>query len=419
VSSTQQSATESSGERVPRPVAPSTPPKSQCVCVLGMHRSGTSLTARILNLIGVDLGPEERMLPGLAHDNPTGFWEQERITALNEHIFGAFGTDWWRPPPMLPGWEKAPELEPLRDEARRVLSELFARDGLWGFKDPRLSLTLPFWRALIPEMWCVVCLRNPLDVAASLKARDPNTFPLGDSIDLWLRYTAAALELTASDRRTLLFYEDWFDQPAAEVSRLARFLCRDPDAVPKQVRAEIESFVDDELRHHATPPEDLAATASVAPEVTGAYLMLKAAVKGCDSDNSAAQTVRETAEAFVPLLWKGLEDRQRRGRRVHILEEERVEVMRRLAKAEREAGESAVKARDVALRLEEAETARARALGAAARAEEGQVELERRVEELESVVEHVRAWAIGLDRSLSFRITAPLRWLKRVVGRIF
>lgn len=42
------------------------------VCVIGMHRSGTSLVTRILNLLGVDLGPAEQLMAPYAVDNPKG-----------------------------------------------------------------------------------------------------------------------------------------------------------------------------------------------------------------------------------------------------------------------------------------------------------------------------------------------------------
>ena len=39
----------------------------------------------------------------------------------------------------------------------------------WGWKDPRNSLTLPFWKELLPNLKVVVCVRNPIEVIASLR----------------------------------------------------------------------------------------------------------------------------------------------------------------------------------------------------------------------------------------------------------
>ena len=67
------------------------------VCILGMHRSGTSLLTRMLNLIGVYLGPEQLLMhPNFA--NPRGFWEHDEIVSLNDEILRRLGGIWAEPP---------------------------------------------------------------------------------------------------------------------------------------------------------------------------------------------------------------------------------------------------------------------------------------------------------------------------------
>jgi hypothetical protein len=64
------------------------------VCVLGMHRSGTSAVTRALNLLGMDLGLPE-CLVGLREDNPEGFWENLGFSEVSDEILtrqGAAGT---------------------------------------------------------------------------------------------------------------------------------------------------------------------------------------------------------------------------------------------------------------------------------------------------------------------------------------
>ena len=77
------------------------------ICVLGMHRSGTSLLARILNLIGVDLGPDEVLTTEPVADNPKGYWEHHEITAISDAILKRHGGSWDEPPLLPPGWETA------------------------------------------------------------------------------------------------------------------------------------------------------------------------------------------------------------------------------------------------------------------------------------------------------------------------
>jgi len=205
-----------------------------------MSRTGTSLTTRVLHLAGVYLGPEEELLDAelrqLAGEgehvlakargsNPNGHWEHYRLMRLNERILRSLGGSWREPPAMPPGWESSPELAAEREQARALLVESFAGHELWGWKDPRNSLTLPFWQLLLPEVRYVVCLRNPIDVAASLERRE--RMSAAQALALWRVYVAAALARTAGRPRLLVRYEDFFADRVGTGQRLARFVGRD------------------------------------------------------------------------------------------------------------------------------------------------------------------------------------------------
>lgn len=229
----------------------------RCVCVLGMSRSGTSLTARLLGLLGVYLGPEEELLGGdlrqiPARDhakataaNPEGFWEHYRLMRISEAILRSFGGSWRDPPPLPPGWERSAQLDPLREQAGAILAESFGGHGLWGWKDPRISLTLPFWRTLVPDPRCVVCLRNPLDVAASLERRDG--MPIARSLALWRVYVSAALAATSGHPRLLVPYEGFFAEPSALAGRLAHFAGRQGAFEGATGRRRLDEAVDEGL----------------------------------------------------------------------------------------------------------------------------------------------------------------------------
>ena len=66
------------------------------IFVCGMHRSGTSVIARLLNMLGVYFGPEGSGLAANA-DNPKGFWERADIVALNDAILADAGARWFDP----------------------------------------------------------------------------------------------------------------------------------------------------------------------------------------------------------------------------------------------------------------------------------------------------------------------------------
>ena len=159
-----------------------TPPAP--ICIAGMHRSGTSMVARLLNLCGLDLGPEEDLMPPGVGNEP-GHWENLSFVRLNDAILTRSGGGWDFPPAPSIGWASSPELALERAEAGALL-ESFRRREPWGWKDPRNSLTLPFWRPLIPDLKVVICVRDPLEVADSLYHRGESSSAF--SLQLWLLY---------------------------------------------------------------------------------------------------------------------------------------------------------------------------------------------------------------------------------------
>ena len=137
------------------------------VCILGMHRSGTSMVTRLLNLCSLYLGPNDEMNPPEAQDNPAGYWENLRFLHLNEEILALLGGSWDHPPEVETAWWKQSQFDALRQRATALIAE-FEQHAPWGWKDPRTCLTLPFWLDVVPDLKFVFCLRNPLEIVYSL-----------------------------------------------------------------------------------------------------------------------------------------------------------------------------------------------------------------------------------------------------------
>lgn len=270
-------------------------PDAQAYFVLGMHRSGTSLVSRLLNLMGVDLGPEERLM-GPKPDNPSGFWEHEPLTALNDEILGRFGGSWDAPPVLPSGWERSRDLADLRRKASGLIREDFGRSAVWGWKDPRSSLTLPFWQRLLPGMRYVLCLRNPVDVAGSLT--DRNEFPPERGFELWLTYVASALGHTAGAPRILLFYEDFMSDWRGEMRRLAEFAGRSSAAEAADVQRAAEDFVSRDLQHHTALPVEIVSDETVPFPARALYLVLRLYVDRA-REGTADPGLEAALEAFA------------------------------------------------------------------------------------------------------------------------
>jgi hypothetical protein len=193
---------------------------SAAVCIIGMHRSGTSVTTRLLNVLGLSLGPSDRLM-GAGRGNATGHFEHLGFLEINEALLHHFGGSWRDPPEFPPGWQNDPVVQRLTEMAGSLVAAMSADHGPWGWKEPRTTVLLPFWQRIIPRLRYVICIRNPLEVANSLAERDRMT--IAAAVALWRRYTRAALAHTSGHARTVIFYEDYFSRPLRELNRLAEF----------------------------------------------------------------------------------------------------------------------------------------------------------------------------------------------------
>lgn len=242
------------------------------VCVLGMHRSGTSLLARLLNLGGVALGPQGRLAPAAA-DNPRGFWEHAGLREINEELLHAFGGSWMDPPELPEGWSRDPRVAPVLEQARGQIARDFAGAALWGFKDPRLSLTVEFWRRVLPgRIAWIVALRNPLEVCDSLKRR--NGLPSVLAEDLWCAYTRASLLATRPDERALVHYERLLEDPGGEIARLIAELRLPVPPPGAEARAAMREESTAALRHHRHDMAEVARREDLRPDTRELYRRL-------------------------------------------------------------------------------------------------------------------------------------------------
>lgn len=239
-----------------------------------MHRSGTSLAARAISLLGVSLGDPESLLdPG--DDNTAGYWENAAIKEFDDLLLAELGGAWDEPPVLESGWESAPELDRLRERAGHIFDHAFPRDGrrIVGWKDPRASLLLPFWQTVPAVDTSIVVVRDPQEVADSLAVR--NSIESPQAALLWLRYLLAAVG--ADPASLVVTYGSFFDDLDRTLERLADHVGV-PAPSAAQV-AEIRSSIDPGLRHHAggstTEPSDPFAAMAAAvwnngdPDVTG------------------------------------------------------------------------------------------------------------------------------------------------------
>src|SRR5579862_815396 len=186
------------------------------ICLTGMHRSYTSMLARMLIDCGVYMGPPEAFTES-NHDNQEGYWEDQRFQSIDQRLLETFGLSWDQV--ALPReWLQDPRIETLRADARSAIDANNAYQ-LWGWKDPRSCVTFSFWKDLIPKLSAVVLVRSPVEVARSLMYRRHEILPYDRGVELWAAYYLALQESLGGTPNLVVHSDALLAQPGKELSR--------------------------------------------------------------------------------------------------------------------------------------------------------------------------------------------------------
>jgi len=223
------------------------------------------MLTRLLHCCGLELGPESDLMPAQA-DNPEGFWEHLGFVALNDELLSELGGAWDLPPKADEDFTTV-RLDPLRLKAR-LLIEKFDPATVWGWKDPRNSLTLPFWQQLLPGLKNVVVVRNPLEVAHSMRQRNGTSYSFG--LRLWEIYNRRLIEASSGKDRLVTHYDLFFQEPETELQRITDFI-----GLPGAKTSSAAALVAPRKRHTHFTIEQLI-DARVAPEAIDLYRTLLA-----------------------------------------------------------------------------------------------------------------------------------------------
>ncbi len=127
--------------------------------VLGMHKSGTTLVAKILHESGIPMGAFDETL-GYDEGNK---YERRETHDLNIEMlgcdYGEFSLN------ILKVIKDPAEVKPEILGKIRAALEIADRQAQdWGFKDPRTCLTYRVWKTLIPKPRLVIIFRDPVEL---------------------------------------------------------------------------------------------------------------------------------------------------------------------------------------------------------------------------------------------------------------
>lgn len=265
--------------------APSHPGGRTAYLVLGMHRSGTSAVTQLLALAGAEL--PANVMPGDAH-NAKGYFEPWKIAIFNDERLRAAGSAWDDPfaypfRPLPPDEEKA-----WLERGETLFDEEFGDAAHPLLKDPRATVILPFWRALLAAKGvaarCVIPVRHPLAVAGSLRRRDG--FTDEKSVLVWSAYMLAAEAYTRDLPRAFVGYDALLADWRAEVGRIEAALGGQLPKLTVAAGKKIDKFLTPDLRHNEGEARlsELGWAGEIAQEVYGWFA---ATAAGGDPDQAA------------------------------------------------------------------------------------------------------------------------------------
>ncbi len=138
--------------------------KNNVLIVLGMHRSGTSVTAQWLHACGLHLG---KRLIGASVGNEKGHFEDLDFHDLHEEIFRANRVSYG-------GLRPASQLTISNRQKAKFKSLIDRKNSqniTWGLKDPRICLFTDIYESLIDEPTYLVVYREANDVVNSILNR--------------------------------------------------------------------------------------------------------------------------------------------------------------------------------------------------------------------------------------------------------
>lgn len=188
------------------------------VVVLGMHRSGTSMIASILNKLGVSMG---KVMLGKTPSNPLGHFEDKDFYDLNRKILKFAGGNWRNPP-------KEENILAQKDKFNKEIVDLIFiknKEKYWGWKDPRTCLTIKFYLPYLKNPFFIVCHRQKKAVGESLLQRD--SIEIQEGIKLWEIYETQIdifFKEFSKLKRLDLYYENVIAETEENVRKIIDFI---------------------------------------------------------------------------------------------------------------------------------------------------------------------------------------------------
>lgn len=230
------------------------------IIVLGIHRSGTSLIANLIEGMGVWFARENEAMEA-KEDNPLGFWERQDIVDLNDRMLKSVGLNWYS---LSEGLQEI-QITQLKEQFSQPILEIINKleeHGVWMIKDPRLCLTWPVWQAFLNKPKIVTIVRHPLAVARSLYKRDG--MPVLVGLALWVRQMQALAHAASEQDAIHIVHEHFLQDPVKTSIRLTQDLISYSPGLHQLTEEEISHRFDPRLVHQKEDNDELV---KLAPDI--------------------------------------------------------------------------------------------------------------------------------------------------------
>lgn len=221
----------------------------EILCVLGMHRSGTSLLCEILHHMGITFGTKEALIEG-NHANPDGYFELKELAELMRDIYTDAGLM-----TMSPVWLDLNTIPQSKkkwycgriEQCLRTTLEQCPDNQIFAIKHPRICIILPWLKECFEKMNVRVryisIIRNPLETAQSLLKRD--CYPIDFGLHLWEKHNAAILAYANLSDTLFLSHQMLFDNFDTIYTKIADFIHMTEDVYSKT-----KAVINPNYRHH-------------------------------------------------------------------------------------------------------------------------------------------------------------------------
>lgn len=254
---------------------------NKLIVVIGMHRTGTSLITRGLQVMGVNLG--DNLLPAMSEVNAKGFWEDADINAFNIEMLHAIDSEWDFLTPITDANIQLLQQKGFFLKAVELLRNKVAQAHIFGLKDPRIAKLLPFWDQVFShcnyDVSYLLTIRHPLSVVKSLQKRDG--FAAEKAYLLWFTHVITALTFSNKKSLSLVDYDFFMQHPESELHRLAQEIKLSVDKA--ELNIFLNEFVDNDLRHTHYELNDLTLDEACPNLVRDIYTQLLEIARGDQS----------------------------------------------------------------------------------------------------------------------------------------